>query len=251
MELIVLGSGTGLPSQERGCPSFFVKAAGIRLLMDMGPGTLRQMSRAGLPYHLLDMVLITHFHPDHVNDLAHLLFALKTPALQGQRGQLKILGPIGMIKFYEGLYILYGKWVDLPPPSPVVLEIPFGDELVEGELRVMTRPTPHTEASIGFRLEHHGKSIVYLGDTDFSLSLIPFLEAADCLILECAFPDEMKGPGHLTPKEVATIASEARPKRLLITHLYPEAQKVDIVTPIRRSFKGELIIARDLMKIVI
>jgi ribonuclease BN (tRNA processing enzyme) len=69
MKLIVLGSGTGVPSLVRNAPGYFTEALGQELLLDCGSGTLLQMERVGKRYHTLDAVLMTHTHPDHIGDL--------------------------------------------------------------------------------------------------------------------------------------------------------------------------------------
>ena len=40
MELIVIGSGTGVPSLRRGSPCLALKAAGRLLVLDLGAGSL-------------------------------------------------------------------------------------------------------------------------------------------------------------------------------------------------------------------
>ena len=50
---------------------------------------------------------------------------------------------------------------------------------------------------------------------------------ADLLILECSHPDGMKAKGHLTPSLCGKIAAKANAKKLVLTHFYPEADKVD------------------------
>jgi ribonuclease BN (tRNA processing enzyme) len=57
MELIILGSGTGVPSLKRGSPGFLVKTENQSILLDGGSGTLQRMLQAGVTYKDLDAVL--------------------------------------------------------------------------------------------------------------------------------------------------------------------------------------------------
>ena len=75
-ELILLGSGTGVPSLKRGSPGLVVVTEGSRVLVDSGPATLRRMLEVGLTCHDTDLLLYTHIHPDHVSDLVPFLFAV-------------------------------------------------------------------------------------------------------------------------------------------------------------------------------
>ena len=79
MELIILGSGTGVPSLTRGSPAFLVKAENQSILLDGGSGTLVRMLQAGVTYKDVDAILYTHIHPDHVAELVPLIFACKYP----------------------------------------------------------------------------------------------------------------------------------------------------------------------------
>jgi ribonuclease BN (tRNA processing enzyme) len=71
----------------------------------------------------------------------------------------------------------------------------------------------------------------------------------DLLVLECSFPDERKVPGHLTPSLAGRIANETRCRRLLLTHLYPECDQVDVLSQCRRTYSGDVLIAEDLLRI--
>jgi ribonuclease BN (tRNA processing enzyme) len=52
-------------------------------------------------------------------------------------------------------------------------------------------------------------------------------------------------PGHLTPSGVARIASEAGVRRVVLTHIYPAADELDLRSEVGRGFGGEVIVARD------
>ena len=73
MDIIILGSGTGLPLVDRASPAFALLLEERLALFDVGPGTLRQLSRAGIPYNRIGDIFITHFHPDHTADFGHFL----------------------------------------------------------------------------------------------------------------------------------------------------------------------------------
>ena len=44
----ILGSGTIVPSLARSTCSFLLEAAGMKLLFDIGPGTMRRLLEAGI-----------------------------------------------------------------------------------------------------------------------------------------------------------------------------------------------------------
>jgi len=77
MELIIVGSGTGVPSLRRGSPASVVKTGDKIFLFDIGSGTLARMLRVGVTYKDVDFIFRCHIHPDHVADLVPLIFACK------------------------------------------------------------------------------------------------------------------------------------------------------------------------------
>ena len=89
--------------------------------------------------------------------------------------------------------------------------------------------------------------MVYSGDTDECETLIELAAGTDLLICESSMPDQHKVPGHLAPSLAGAIASRAKVKRLVLTHLYPLCDEVDIVKQARSTYKGPITVAEDLM----
>ena len=110
----------------------------------------------------------------------------------------------------------------------------------------------HISESIGYRIESKdGKSITVSGDTDTCQNIVDLAFEVDLLVLECSFPDGKKVEGHLTPSLAARIASESHCKKLLLYHLYPICDQYDILTQCRQGYRGEVLLAEDLMKVKI
>ena len=115
MKLIVLGSGTAIPLHDRGSPALILLIEGHPVLFDMGPGTLRQLTRVGISYEKIERIFLTHFHPDHTADLIHLLFASNNPAVLKRRRPFVITGPSGLSGLINALQDAYNTWLTLPP----------------------------------------------------------------------------------------------------------------------------------------
>lgn len=250
MELIILGSGTGVPSLKRGAPGFLVKAENQSLLLDGGSGTLQRMLQVGVTYKDLDAVLYTHIHPDHCADLVPLLFACKYQE-DPRKKDLLIIGGRGFRDYFEGLRWVHGSWIEPQTFHIHMLEV-AADELTVGDLQVTALPLDHMLGSVGYRITSpQGKSLVYSGDTDYCPNIVELAMGADLLLLECSFPEGRKVPGHLTPALAGRIAHEAECKRLCLTHFYPPCDHADIKGASRQVFKGEVILAEDMMRIAL
>jgi ribonuclease BN (tRNA processing enzyme) len=250
----ILGSGTIVPSLARSTCSFLLEAAGMKLLFDIGPGTMRRLLEAGTTINEIDVLLISHLHPDHSGELASFLFATKYPETYRRRHPLTLAGARGLRKFFDGLTALYGDWIVLPENLFSLRELDNRkpDAFAAGQMAVRSRPVVHTESSIGYRVEVPGGiSLAYSGDTDLCEGLVKLARDVDLFICECSVPDGMKVPGHLTPSEAGEAATKADAKRLVLTHFYPECDGVDIEAQCRKTWQGPLTLAEDLMKIEI
>ena len=56
-EIVILGSGTGIPSLKRGPAGILMRVAGQTVLIDTGPGTLHKLLTLGITYADIDKVL--------------------------------------------------------------------------------------------------------------------------------------------------------------------------------------------------
>jgi len=96
-----------------------------------------------------------------------------------------------------------------------------------------------------------GRKVVYSGDTRPSEGLAELAEGADLLIHEATFDEILVEraveDGHSTARQAAEVASKARAKRLILTHIssrYPEPALLELEA---KAIFPETIAARDLM----
>jgi ribonuclease BN (tRNA processing enzyme) len=231
-ELIILGSGTGIPSLGRGSPGLLVFSDDSIVLIDSGSGTLRKMLEVGITYQDIDLLLYTHTHPDHVSDLVPILFACKYADLPRQKDLLCIGGP-GFKHYFDQLKKIYGSWIDAHSYRLTIEEV-FEKPLLLRDLQISSKEMAHVPGSVGFRIDlKDGKSIATSGDTDYCRNVVALAYETDLLILECSFPDEKKVEGHLTPSLAGRIGLESRCKKC------------------RQVYQGEIILGEDLMQIKI
>jgi len=245
MELTVIGSGTGVPSRRRGSPCLALKAAGRLLVMDLGAGSLRSLLRYGLDFSAIDVLALSHLHPDHVGDLIPFLFATRYSLGYTRREPFRLLAARGFGRFHQQLMEAFAGWVEPPPGLMDLRELdPDGPDAVrDPDLVIKSAPTNHTAGSLAFRVEAEGRSLVYSGDTDVSESLVDLARGVDLLVLEAANP--FKVPGHLTPAEAGRLAAQAGAARLMLTHFYPPCDTVDVAALAAPEFAGEILRAED------
>lgn len=223
-EVMILGSGTLVPSATRRSAGHLITFDSIRVLLDCGSGTLHGMAHWGTAWDRISHILLTHFHTDHIGDLAPLLFALSYGSSPRRTDPLTLIGPPGLRRLIDSLAEAFGAYV-LDPGFPLeVLELAresiWFDESCG--LGVSTHPTRHTDSSVAYRLETDTGIVSYTGDTGPQTGLGNFFQGTDLMIAECSYPDPPRVETHLTPTGLATLAQEASPDLLVVTHVYPD-----------------------------
>jgi ribonuclease BN (tRNA processing enzyme) len=250
LKVTILGSGTCVPRLDRSACAVLVETGRAKILLDIGPGTIRRLLEYGVTIFDLTHIFLSHFHPDHTSELVSLIFATKYPDSGRRKNQLNIFGGQGLHSFYKGLQAAYDDWIVLPEIQLAFHEIDAAssEKLQFDDFFVLARPVIHRPESLAYRIQTEPDlSIVYSGDTDEGSTLAQLADGTDLLICESAMPDLHKVPGHLTPSIAGSIARRAGAKRLVLTHLYPPCDEVDIVKQARSTYKGPVIIAEDLM----
>jgi ribonuclease Z len=275
-KLIVLGSGTPNPDPNRAGSAYAVIVNETPYLIDFGPGVIRRAASLSPPWggkieamtvKNFEHAFLTHIHSDHSAGLADLLL---TPWIMGRDKKLNLYGPKGLEQMASSTleafeddinYRIYGT----QPSNKMGYKFNFyllsegliyEDENVSVE--AFTVPHGSFDDAYGFRFTTEDKVIVFSGDTGPSKTLEKFAAGADILVHEvysnAGFLKKTKDwqvyhQGHHTSTfEVGEIASRAKPKLLLLSHILFWGSTTDeILKETQSTYKGEIKIAEDLM----
>jgi len=250
----ILGAGGAVPTPTHSPAAYWVVVDRESILMDPGPGALVRLVRSGAAPNGVDdisRVFLTHLHPDHTADLVALLFALHSPVPE-RTDPVYLWGPPGLDRHLEKLRGVYGRWLDPRRRDLVVTEIRPG-EVVDlpgaGSVRAFGVDHPQdrlSECALGYRFsDADGHTMVFSGDTGPGAGLEKAAAGVDLLVVECSCPDHLATPGHLTPSQVGAICNAARPRRVVLTHQYPDAAVLDLAALVNEVFDGPVIQAAD------
>lgn len=249
MELVILGSGSAFSAGVRGQAGYLVRHGQTSVIVDVGPGTVDRLVRAGHRPERVEAIFLTHWHPDHISDLVPFLFNTKHAAHARTR-DLHVHGPTGFTAIFDGLMSIFGQWCvgELYDVVPVELE---RSRVPLGELSVTAFPVRHGMPAVGYRIEADGHVIALTGDTGPYEGLVELARGADILVADATWPDGTGGDNHLTAREAGKLAAAGGVRTLVLSHLSPEADAGDAVGSARAVFEGQVVKAADLLPIAL
>lgn len=151
MELLFLGTGSGVPSKQRNVSSIALKLLDERnsiWLFDCGEGTQHQILKTTLKPRKIEKIFITHMHGDHIYGLPGLL---SSRGYQGGEEPVTVYGPKGIKGYilsslkYSGTRLNYPiHFVEFNRPGII-----FKDH----QFKVTIEKLQHGLPSYGFRIE--------------------------------------------------------------------------------------------------
>ena len=248
MRLIVLGSGTNM-HPKRAAAGYWIETD-KHLLFDFGPRTLQNLVRLGLDRYRLEHLFFSHYHADHFSDFITFFFdAVIHATYVAPRPPLHIYGPKGTKRLFEAMFHEFPTFSPAPFKTSVT---ELTDQTIQlGKTRVTAGTVVHSRklACQGYRVEYGGRTCVYSGDAEYSRGLVTLCGHADLAVLDCSFPLEHPGKGHMTAQDCGRVAHEAGVKRLLLSHFYPVAEQYDAKRQAAEKFDGRVTMAKDRMRI--
>ncbi len=259
LRLLVCGSSSPFPAEDRARPCLAVIAGGKFYVVDTGPGSWNRMALLRIPGERIGGVFYTHFHSDHIGDLGE--FNMQT-WVAGRPGPLPVYGPEGVqrvVAGYQEAYALDNGYriahhgaALLSPENGLMQAHPLAlnddgqrtEVLRDGDLSISVFPVSHAPIApaVGYRFDYKGRSLVISGDTIKDAHLIAAAQGVDLLAheaqnqgmvaqiqavagqLQRSRLEKVMGdiPSyHTSPVEAAELANAANISLLLMYHLTP------------------------------
>jgi ribonuclease BN (tRNA processing enzyme) len=246
MRLVTVGTGTAAPHRARVQAGHLVTTSDALVLLDCGSGVAFRLAEQGHDWAGITHVALTHFHADHIVDLPTLLVAWRYGMLPARTAPLEIIGPVGTAALLERLCDAAGvKYRELGFPVTVRELEPGGRASLGSSTHIACRPVPHTPESVAYLIEGDGRRLVYTGDTGFDEGLGHWAAGCDVFLAECSLPASMAMATHLIPEQTGMLAALAQPSLLVLTHLYPPVEQVDIPAAVAAHYPGAMVVAFD------
>ena len=264
MRYIMLGSGAVRDNPNRGGPSQVLQIGNENWMFDCGRSACTNLACAGVNCEDVDRLFLTHLHFDHIVDVPYLVFV---GWVKVRKKPLKIYGPVGTKHFVshvirppfeQDIQSRIGHGKDDSVLDPEVIEIEEkGEFLSTDDFQLSTTFTDHGDIpTLVYRIDTRDHRVVITGDGNPDAEFPAFCQNADLLSIECSGTAEFLatqpwGSWHITPPEIAEIATAANVKRVMIKHLVIEDITGDLQAvhrmgdQIRKEYDGEVMVGED------
>ena len=237
--IVLLGTGTCQLQEHRMASSALVELDGLCVVFDFGRGIAGRLAGLGLKQDLIQHVVLSHFHPDHLSDLIPFLHAACWSQIDARHSDLHIYGPAGLEAQITRLLDLFGAEVlvreerfqvhlhEIREPEVSIANLEF-------EFRHLPPAGNH-----GLKFTHNGKTYALTGDSYFHEQEVEFLRGANMAVIDA---------GHISDEEIVELAVKTQVGELVCSHLYRELDAGKLNALARKGgYKGNLIVGRDLM----
>jgi ribonuclease BN (tRNA processing enzyme) len=280
-KLVLLGTAAGpVPGRARKMTSHVMLSNGSAYVLDCGLGVTDRLAQTGIPFSALKSIFITHHHADHNIEYGPLLII---GWIQGLRLDVRAYGPPPLRQMTEDFLRAYKTTVDFwaedlkmkPLAAVEVQEVAAAGAVMQDDNVKVTAAIvqhPPVKPALAYRFDFKDRSIAFSGDTAPSEAVAQLAKGADVLVHETMYVPALekyireqiaKGrpvkyepymahmhADHTPAEDVGRIAQEAGVKTLVLSHLTPAIDSISDDTwraPVAKSFKGEIIVAKDLM----
>lgn len=183
---------------------------------------------------MLDHILITHSHLDHIKDLAF----LGDTVIGRKEMPVVIHGEVHTIKAITDHYFNNIIWPDftcIPTKEKPVFSLDVIEKEKEFDIngiRFFGVQTPHPVHTLGYFIRDNKNSVLHVSDTGITDHIWEYAAKEPnlrAIFIEASFPNDMhalaKASGHLTPDliagELAKVGKRSNPIDVFVYHLKP------------------------------
>lgn len=225
--LHLLGTGASLSGPQRTTTMLAFEAEGSVVLVDCGGDAVQRLLAAGLDPGRIDLLILTHEHPDHVGAFPLLVQKLWL----AKRGRpLPIRGPARALDQARRLFDTFDTsgWRGLPPFDwGEVAEEEGASVWSDERWRITAAPGSHGRTpTIAIRVETPTSPGVaaYSSDTEPADAIARLARGATILVHEATG----RFRGHSDAAGAAGVAARAGAERLVLVHVPPAAEEADL-----------------------
>jgi len=216
-KLVFIGTGGGrvvLSNQLRSAGGFVLKLPELQIHIDPGPGALSGTAKTKIQPAKTNVVISTHAHLDHANDINALINAMTLGGINKKGILITVPSVVDGTK--EEIAWLRNYYRD---HLNEIFKIAVGDKVKLGNINVTATKTKHdVDDCVGIKIEGAEVSIGYTSDTTYFKELYREFKGVAVLIINVLRPGKDAWKTHLCAEDAIKLIEEVKPELAIITH---------------------------------
>ena len=253
LDVCLVGTGGMMPLPRRWLTALMTRYNGSSLLIDCGEGTQVAIKEKGWSFKPIDVICFTHYHGDHISGLPGLLLTMGNalrviaPELPFEIKFIEITQPEQVIELngyritafkVNHNVLCYGYTLEILRQGKFSAErakeqdipLKYWNPLQKGQTIEADGITYTPEMVLG--PARKGIRLTYTTDTRPTESILRNAKESDLFICEGMYgeddkADKARGYKHMTFREAAVLARDARVKEMWLTHYSPSLVRPD------------------------
>ncbi|QEK11229.1 MBL fold metallo-hydrolase [Crassaminicella thermophila] len=240
MKITILGNCGPYPRAYGACSGYLFECGDIKILIDCGNGTMSRLQQKVTNLGELDMIILSHFHSDHISDVMVLRYAIGYKRMNNE-----IENPIP----------LYAPSTPKEDFHKLQFKNAFALKSIEENLKVnyknltiSFKKMNHSIDCYGVMIKNNNEKFVYSADTKYCNQILELSQDADLLLCESTVLEKDKTPttSHLSAKDAGQIAKKSNVGKLLLTHFWPEYNLEEIHSEASEVFDGNVQLSEEM-----
>src|SRR3989344_2455223 len=245
-KLVFLGiaGNDAVTSQGLSAAGIILQYKNYQIHLDPGPGALTKAREFGINTANTNIILATHNHLTHCNDINLVIEAMTFKGLD-QRGMVVADESVIHGTNLERPIIVraHSKFLEKQVPLKATEHVKLPS------LTIQALQAEHScPSAIGFKISTDEFTIIYSGDTKFTENLPILYKKADIIILNTPFARKTKNENNLSIKDAASIINITKPRLAVLTHFSKSMLRENPLYEAREIQRGsgvQTIIARE------
>lgn len=231
MRLTVLGKYGPFTPPGGATSGYLVETKTTKLLVDAGSGV---MSRLQWFSRVEDIaaIALSHLHADHTADMQLFAYGLDmlSKRVPDVKLPLNVFAPATPQEEYARI-----KKNDAFNVSAIYDRL----RIEVGDIAITFYKGTHPVESYAMDISADGKRLFYTGDTAEDRNVMDAVAGADVLLCDVNFvtADARPGSPHLTTRQAAELAVEARVGQLICTHIFPRYSDDQVLKEVKPIFE--------------
>ena len=241
MELTILGSHSPYAPANGACIGYLLNVDGFYIMLDCGNGSFSRLQRH-IDFVQLDMVILTHLHPDHYSDIYCLRQAVGGAIKAGRRERPVILY---LPDEPRALVEEIADWSD-------IFHIASIQEAMQAEndfnlFHLDFFRTRHEPEAYGVQVSQNGEPMfTYTSDTGWFSELPEKCAHTRLLLAEASLREHelaALGDRHMTAGQAGALAQASAAGALMLTHFFPTHNLHQLQREAEQQFDGKVLLA--------